>query len=98
MNEKVIRYVKTGMIGPCIPLADPTPLLLRSTLVGKPEKVKKLICKSNNKLLKSYGIEKGQTVIVTFDKLHLVKFYDKDLKMNMHVSLPSRLMKHFKEV
>jgi len=59
--------------------------------------VKTLVCKRNNKLLQSYGINKGQVVKLTDDRLHLVKFYDKDNKITHHVSLPTRLMKYFKE-
>lgn len=67
------------------------------THITKPVIIKKLVCKRNNKLLKSYGIVKGDVVDLENEDLLLVKYYDETAKINRYVKLSRKLMKLFKE-
>ena len=55
---------------------------------------KELVCTKNRKLLKEYGISKGQTV-QTVGEL-LVKYYDGIMKQVRYIKLSRKLMKYFK--
>lgn len=67
------------------------------TRISKPVISKKLVCKRNKKLLKSYGIAKGDVVELENEELLLVKYHDETAKINRYVKLSRKLMKLFKE-
>ena len=60
-------------------------------------RTKTLVCKKNHKLLKEYGILKGQIVQIDVETMHIVKYYDKDIKQTRYIKLSKKLMKKFKE-
>ena len=73
---------------------------VKQSIINTPTKVKAtrtttLVCKKNHKLLKEYGILKGQIIQVVSNLL--VKYYDRDLKLTRYVKLSKKLMKKFKE-
>ena len=60
--------------------------------------VKELICTKNHRLLREYGITKGQIVQVRNESIYSVEYYDKDMKQTRIIKLSRKLMKHFKEL
>ena len=60
-------------------------------------KVKEIVCKKNHRLLREYGITKGQIVQFENQKILLVKYYDKSTKQDRFIKLSRKLMKYFKE-
>ena len=62
------------------------------------DKSKTLVCKRNHKLLKGYGIVKGQIVIIENDSINLVKYFDKEMKQDRYIKLSQKLLRRFKEI
>lgn len=66
--------------------------------ISKPVIIKELVCKKNHRLLRDYGITKGQVVQVRNESIFLVEYFDKPTKSTRNIKLSRKLMKHFKEV
>jgi len=90
MSETVIA-IKHMFNGPFIPLA-----ILPVAKVKKLDPI--MICKKDKKALNEMGIFKDQKINIDLENINLISFYDDQIKQKRYISLPSKLMKYFKEV
>lgn len=73
--------------------AQNIPTHIKKTII-----IKELVCKKNHRLLREYGITKGQVVQFENEKILLVKYHDESTKQDRFIKLSRKLMKNFKEV